>query len=266
MLPVRSRPPSGVNRGAVVAACLILAGLTGCGYLGSARALDLRRFDEEPGWVAVRDVRFQKQNTLKDCGAASVAMVLSHWGLPATTEEISLSCPGTDKGVKAGELRDLIRKRGLKGFLIRGTFDDLKNELSASRPVIVGLLKPYSNGAYSHYEVVVGINPGERRVATLDPAAGPRLNTFEGFLQEWEPAGTLTIVVIGNERSDFPAGAGSGRGHPPAHTALSPLMAAPESDGQVLFPSGSWRPPIHPPGSQMTYSLVGDQQEDSGVR
>jgi predicted double-glycine peptidase len=219
-------------------ALLVFATLAaGCGYLGSARPLDPRQFDREPGWVAVPDVQFQKQKTEYDCGAASVAMLLSHWGQPSTPEEIVAACPASKEGMKAGELRDLIKKRGLKGFLIHGTLEDLKTELSAKRPVIVGLIKPYVNGGFSHYEVVVGINPDLKRVATLDPAGGPRHNTYEGFLQEWEPAGTLTIVVIGPE----------GKAVPPKEPAssrlpltLSPLMAAP--DPALL--SGSRRPPI----------------------
>jgi len=258
MVPERSRAEAVVRRAGSVLGALALAILaSGCGYLGSARSMDTAKFDTEPGWVAVRGVEFQKQKSDNDCGAASVAMVLSHWGLPSKPEDILAECPATKEGIKAGPLRDLIKNRGLKGYLIHGTLEDLKTELSLQRPVIVGLIKPYVNGGYSHYEVVVGINPELKTVATLDPAGGPRQNTFQGFLQEWEPAGTLTIVVIGSEASKRPGA---------STTALSPLMAAPESDGQVLFPSGSWRPPIHLPGAQMTYSLIGDRQEDSGVR
>jgi predicted double-glycine peptidase len=232
------------------AALLILAAVaSGCGYLGSARSLDLEDFDREAGWLAVRDVAFQKQKTDMDCGAASVAMVLTHWGHPSTPEDVIAGCASSKEGMRAGDLRDHIKNRGLKGFLIHGNFEDLKTELSARRPVIVGLVKPYANGGLSHYEVVVGLNLEQKRVATLDPARGPRQNTFEGFLQEWEPTGSLTIVVIGNERTDsqrkesrvhFPLEAGSGRRE--AHTALSPLMAAPDPDS----PSGSRRLPNIP--------------------
>jgi ABC-type bacteriocin/lantibiotic exporter with double-glycine peptidase domain len=155
-------------------------------------------------------------------------MVLSHWGQAATPESVAAECPSSKEGTRAGHLRDFIKKRGLKGYLIHGTFDDLRKELSARRPVIVGLVKPYAQGGLSHYEVVVGINTDLKRVATLDPAVGPRQNSFEGFLQEWEPAGHLAIVVIGTDRH---ARSGSESGSletKPYKSPLSPLMAAPE--------------------------------------
>ena len=247
MVPEGKRAETVVKRAAAVLGVLALAILgSGCGYLGSARAMDMAKFDSEPGWVAVRGVEFQKQNSDNDCGAASVAMVLSHWGLPSKPEDILAECPATKEGMKAGPLRDLIKNRGLKGFLIHGTLEDLRTELSLQRPVIVGLIKPYVNGGYSHYEVVVGINVEQKTVATLDPAGGPRENTFQGFLQEWEPAGTLTIVVIGSEASKRPGA---------STQALSPLMAAPDPDERVLSFAGSRRPPILLPPDRKGVSL-----------
>jgi predicted double-glycine peptidase len=223
---------------------------TGCGYLGSARPIDPADFDREPGWVAVRDLKFQKQKSENDCGAATVAMVLTHWGLPSTPEDVMAGCPTSKEGMKAGDLRDLIKSRGLKGFLIHGNFDDLKTELTAGRPVIVGLVKPYVNGVgLAHYEVVMAINPEQKRLATFDPAKGPRQNTFEGFLLEWEAARSLTIVVIGTERE------GSRPPDPRTHLALSPLMAAPDPDGKFNFPSGSRRPPNSRNAGTQTVSI-----------
>ena len=180
----------------IVPAALIA--LAGCGYMGSARPIDPAQFDLDPGWVTVKDVRFQPQKSDNDCGAASLAMVLTHWNIPSTPEEIAAACPLSEEGSRAGSLRDLVRDRGLRGFLIHGTLDDLDKELTARRPVIVGLVKPYINGGMTHYEVVVAINPTKKLVATLDPARGPRQNTYEGFLQEWEPARNLTLIVIGD--------------------------------------------------------------------
>jgi hypothetical protein len=35
-----------------------------------------------------------------------------------------------------------------------------------------------------------------RRVATYDPAAGVRQNTFGGFLMEWQAAGRVLLVIM----------------------------------------------------------------------
>jgi ABC-type bacteriocin/lantibiotic exporter with double-glycine peptidase domain len=163
--------------------------------LGSAKAIDPAEFDRDPGWIAVRDIRYQAQTTDKDCGAAALAMVLTYWGRPSTPEEIAAACPLSEEGSRAGNLRDLVRARGLKGYLIHGNLDDLSNELGRRRPVIVGLVKPYINGGLTHYEVVVAVHPQKNLVATLDPARGPRQNTFGGFLEEWEAARRLTLIV-----------------------------------------------------------------------
>jgi hypothetical protein len=213
------------------AGLVLLLLLTGCGYLGSARSVDPAEFDREPGWIAVKGVPFQEQKAENDCGAASVSMVLNHWGLAVTREDILAEVPATEKGMRAGQLRDLIKKRGLKGYLIHGNLEDLKTELVAKRPVIVGLVKPYVNGGYAHYEVVVAIHPERKLVATFDPAAGLRENTYDGFIQEWEPSGLLTLVVIGD-------GPKTSRSPKPAP---SPLMAAPDLDGHT--PSRSGRSP-----------------------
>lgn len=203
----------------------------GCGYLGSARPIETSAFDVEPGWVTVRNIPFQAQESETDCGAACAAMVLTHNGHPSTTKGVVDVAPTTKEGMQAGQIRDFIKGRGLDSFLFHGTLDDLKTELAAGRPVIVGVKKPYTNGPWNHYEVVMAINPGTKQVATLDPARGLRQNTYEGFLQEWEPTGKLTIVV-GKD------GAFGARPRPNPN-ALSPLMGAPDTDSR----SGTRRPP-----------------------
>jgi len=210
---------TGIAVAALVASCVLA---TGCGYVGSAKPIDPVEFELDTGWVSVRNIQYQAQKGDNDCGAACLAMVLTHWGLASTPEEIAAACPPFEEGYRAGSLRDLVRKRGFKGFLIHGTIEDLVTELKAGRPVIVGLVKPYINGGLTHYEVVVAVNPSKKMVATLDPARGPRQNTYEGLLQEWEPAGTLTLIVIGRESRDIPGGASLSKTPIP-----SPLMSGP---------------------------------------
>lgn len=70
------------------------------------------------------------------------------------------------------------------------------HELEQGRPVIVGVAKPTTQDAVAHYEVVVGMHRASRRVATYDPAAGVRQNTFGGFLTEWQAAGRVLLVIM----------------------------------------------------------------------
>jgi hypothetical protein len=62
--------------------------------------------------------------------------------------------------------------------------------------VLVGVAKPFRNKDMAHYEVVVGFHHAKRLVLTLDPAAGWRENTLEGFAREWVPTNQVTLVAF----------------------------------------------------------------------
>ena len=179
---------------------IVLIGLASAGcstYLGTAEEVVPSTLAGEKGWVAVDGVPMVLQRQREDCGAAALAMALSYWGVPASLDRVVRDCPPEPgRGIKAGVLRDYARRQGLRAFLIQGNLDDLRKELSRGRPVIVGVVKPTSDGGLSHFEVVVGINPEAREVATLDPARGWTRNGYDGFVSEWEPAGRLTLVLL----------------------------------------------------------------------
>jgi ABC-type bacteriocin/lantibiotic exporter with double-glycine peptidase domain len=173
--------------------------LAGC-YTGTARTVSPFEIARDPGWLVVREVPFREQRAEKDCGAAALAMVLQYWGLAITRDEISAAhaagTGGGRRGLRAGELRDFTRARGLEAFVVKGGLDDITRELSQARPVIVGLGKPYGSELYAHYEVVVGLHRSRRRILSLDPARGWRENSLEGFAAEWAPAQQLLLVVF----------------------------------------------------------------------
>jgi ABC-type bacteriocin/lantibiotic exporter with double-glycine peptidase domain len=177
----------------------LLAGLsgTGCSYLGSATAFDPAAFSREEGWLRVPDVPVFAQKGDEDCGTAALAMVLAHCDRTVSAEEIGKAClPAGCAGAKAGDLRDFAKGLGLQAYLFRGEVADFERELSRGRPVLVGLVKPHVGGPMAHYEVVVAFHPVRGDVVTLDPARGWSRNTLPGFLQEWEPAGCLTLLVF----------------------------------------------------------------------
>ncbi|HEY4185402.1 MAG TPA: cysteine peptidase family C39 domain-containing protein [Polyangia bacterium] len=168
---------------------------SGC-YTGSARSTSWKQASG-PGWVVVKDIGFVPQQRQDDCGAAALAMTLGYWRAPVREEEIVREIPPRDGGIRAGELRDLARRRGFQAFLVEGTFEDLETQLRQGRPIVVGLAKPVLGGkAILHYEVVVGFNKTTRHVLSLDPADGLRDNTVEGFAHEWAPADRLTLIIF----------------------------------------------------------------------
>lgn len=189
---------------------LVSLGSSGCAtYRGTARDVSQPEVMAEPGWTRIDGVPLVRQKGIKDCGAAALSMVLSFWeqgqtpasaagGSPSARSEIDQALRREiGEGLSAGALRDYARRRGHSAFVFQGSFEDLKHELAAGRPVIVGVHKPLSSGeALAHYEVVVGLHRGRQRVLTLDPAHGLRENDARAFAAEWESAGRVTLVIM----------------------------------------------------------------------
>ncbi|HKP57074.1 MAG TPA: C39 family peptidase [Polyangiales bacterium] len=164
-------------------------------YMGSATTLSPKTLSEEPGWVSVRGVQPLRQKDEHDCGPTALNMVLNYYQ-PERAREVLADLP-LDRQASAGELRDAARRRGLSAFVVEGEPEDVVHELEAGRPVIVGMAKrTVGDQAVAHYEVVVGMHRGSRRVATYDPAAGVRQNSFGGFLMEWKSAGSVLLVIM----------------------------------------------------------------------
>jgi len=174
-------------------ACVVASGC----YLGSAKSTTPAELAGEAGWEVVESVPPVRQTAREDCGAAALAMVLNYWGSPVTPGEITAANPPTTgQGIKAAALREFARRKGLQAFLIQGQQSDLEREIGRHHPVLVGVLKRYLFRNYPHYEVVVGINRQERRVLTLDPSHGLRVNRRDSFAAEWAKAGQVTLIIF----------------------------------------------------------------------
>jgi len=186
------------GRGFLIAALAALA-LSGCAmYPGSARPVALEDLRAEEGWTLLDSVPYVPQVSEKGCGAACLAMVLGHFGMETPAVALEEECASTDKeGIKAAALRDAAKRRGFSAYLFAGTVADLEHELARGRPVLVGLIKSYGGKfATAHFEVVVGLHPGQRRIAVLDPAVGLMHDSLDGFEAEWKATKGVMLVVF----------------------------------------------------------------------
>lgn len=196
-----------MNRSSLALVGLLAFGAaSGCAsYKGASREVTVATLSGQPGWVRLDQVELVRQKGIKDCGSAALSTVLEyhepHGPAALRREAIEASLreePG--KGLSAGQLRDYARSQGFDAFVIKGSLADLTHEVDAGRPVIVGVHKPLSsNEVLAHYEVFVGYHPGRREVVTLDPARGLRRFDEPGFLEEWDSAGFVAIVVMPKE-------------------------------------------------------------------
>ena len=177
-------------------ALAVVAALAGC-YHGTARMVSPGDLDRDRGWVVVSGLRLIRQTAERDCGAAALAMMLHHWSVPASADEILRAVHiASGHGITVGALRDFARLKGLTAFVIKGELADLVNEVGRNRPVLVGLVQRVGDRALSHYEVVAGINQTTRHVLLLDPARGLSQDGFDGFAAEWDRAGRPTLVIV----------------------------------------------------------------------
>ena len=181
----------------------VLAALLTCSaclaYTGGARALDPAQLVNEPGWIVAGATPALRQRSTYDCGAAALAMVAERWNVALSTEAAAAALPTlTPAGVQLGDLRDVARAHHLLAYAIAGTRDTLTHELTAGRPVIVGLALPYGarHVAY-HFEVVVATRIATDQFATIDPATGWRVRTWSQLDAEWRVVGRPALVLLG---------------------------------------------------------------------
>jgi ATP-binding cassette, subfamily B, bacterial HlyB/CyaB len=126
-----------------------------------------------------------------DCGAACLAMLCRHYGIPMTLGKLRELANVTTQGAT---LDSLARAGETLGFSTRGvqcTFDSL---LGFELPFIV-------HWEGYHYVVVYGIS--KERVWVADPALGFRKMTVEEFERGW--SGTCLVFTPGEEQAQLTA-------------------------------------------------------------
>ena len=118
-----------------------------------------------------------------ECGAASLAMVLAHFGKIVPLEELRLECGVSRDGSKASNVMRAARKYGLvaKGF----NYKEVEKLYEVKLPAIM-------HWNFNHFVVLDGYKGG--KVFLNDPASGPRIvsledldGSFSGVVLTFEP-------------------------------------------------------------------------------
>jgi cellulose synthase operon protein C len=129
------------------------------------------------------------------CGAASLAMVLRYWGVPANHDEIARAVVHSgERGVAGSRLEAFARGQGLFALAYEGDLAQLQDSLAKGRPVIVAL----ATGRGLHHDVVVtGFDDATREVVLHDPSEGrDRRLAAAAFEKRWGQAQHWALLVL----------------------------------------------------------------------
>ncbi|HTL35372.1 MAG TPA: cysteine peptidase family C39 domain-containing protein [Kofleriaceae bacterium] len=172
-------------------------------YRGGARAVQPTQLDNAT-WYQAAETPVVLQKQMTDCGLAALAMVAGAWGRHWSIDDLAHRVPPGKHGVKLGTLRDLARSRGLEAYAIKANRQDLQTELSAGRPVLLGLILPHDRKRNrSHYEVAIAMNRADGTVITIDPATGEWMRRSPAVLDlEWKAAGYAALVVTADKQAE----------------------------------------------------------------
>jgi ABC-type bacteriocin/lantibiotic exporter with double-glycine peptidase domain len=141
----------------------------------------------------IKNVPFFPQETYQ-CGPASLAGVLNHWGIPVTQEDIASGIYSRSaKGTLNIDMVLYAEKKGLKADSYEGSVKDLKDKIDSGLPLIV--LVDYGFWVYqqNHFMVVVGYdengiiaNSGRERLKTI---------SLNDFIKSWKRKKFWTLLI-----------------------------------------------------------------------
>ncbi len=152
-------------------------------------------------WLDVPFVRQEKNG----CGAATIAMVMQYWQRqlrqspnadPALIQRVLYNPKA--HGIYASDLQNYLIAQGYRTFVLRGTWNDIEEQLAKGRPLIVALK---SGRDAFHFVVIAGVNPQENVVLKNDPAERKLLKQDRAtFEKEWKATANWMLLAMPQSR------------------------------------------------------------------
>jgi ABC-type bacteriocin/lantibiotic exporter with double-glycine peptidase domain len=168
-----------------LAACLLLAACASRGLPPGFEAPQRRN--------AIPDVPFHAQEAYQ-CGPASLAGVLNHWGDPVTPQEIARDIYRDDiHGTVSLDLVLYARQRGFDARWYDGSVQALQQAVDAGEPLLLMLDYGISLVSTYHYLVVVGYSP--QGVLVNSGLEEHKHIAWEDFLGPWSRTEHWTLHI-----------------------------------------------------------------------
>lgn len=171
--------------------------------LAGVISLAITLMASEPAGLML-DVPFIPQDK-NACGAASISMVMDYWARaqhkPDRSDAAAIQrelYSEKARGIFASDLQRYIERQGFRTFAFRGGWDDLNQQLTKGRPLIVAL-GDAGRSSPLHYVVVAGIDPGQRLVFINDPARRKAIAAdWHEFERDWAITNYWTLLAVPN--------------------------------------------------------------------
>jgi ABC-type bacteriocin/lantibiotic exporter with double-glycine peptidase domain len=167
--------------------------MTGCASLATERG------EGTAGAVSgalIDDVPFFPQEKHL-CGPASLAAVLSYYGLPLNQRDIADEVYLPDlKGTLPVDMLLYAKGRGFNATYYSGGMDDLKEQLSLGRPVILFLNLGYGFAPRGHYIVAVGYDDSAAQVIAHSGRKRARPFSYKKLERLWGRTNFATLLIL----------------------------------------------------------------------
>ena len=128
------------------------------------------------------------------CGPASLAGVLNHWGLSVPPEVIAAEIYSQSaKGTLNVDLVSYAREKGFKASAYSGTVEDIHKKIDSGFPLIV--LVDYGFLVYqqNHFMVIVGYS--DEGILVNSGKHQRQFIPYNGFLRTWERTKFWTLFI-----------------------------------------------------------------------
>jgi ABC-type bacteriocin/lantibiotic exporter with double-glycine peptidase domain len=141
----------------------------------------------------IQNVPFYPQEAYQ-CGPASLAGVLNHWGLPVSPEAIATEIYSQSaKGTLNVDLVYYAQEKGFKAVSYSGSVEDIRKKIDSGFPLIVFVDYGFWVYQQNHFMVIVGY--GEQGILVNSGKHPRQFIPYNRLLKTWKRTKFWTLLI-----------------------------------------------------------------------